>query len=105
MNKFTLSALSCFAGLALFAASAVAETIEPEIIIQSGERPAVTTHEQGNSTISEYRVNGELYMIKVTPKKGPVYYLVDSNGDGDLDARKTELDPNMLVPTWVLFSW
>jgi hypothetical protein len=105
MNKLTLSVLSCFAGLALFATSAVAETIEPEIVIQPGEKSAVTTRKQGGSTIDEYRANGELYMIKVTPRKGPVYYLVDSNGDGDLDARKTDLDPNMLIPTWVLFSW
>lgn len=97
MNN-VLRTLICTAVLALGLASqgaAMAEQVEPEITI----RP------QGDSIIEEYRVNGVLYMVKVTPKKGPVYYLVDSNGDGDLDQRKTELDPNMLIPTWVLFSW
>jgi len=95
MKNHIRSAVCAVLLLGGLAGLAQAETVEPEITI----RP------QGDSTIEEYRVNGALYMIKVTPKKGPSYYLVDSNGDGDLDQRKTDLDPNMLVPSWVLFSW
>ncbi|MDH5299781.1 MAG: DUF2782 domain-containing protein [Gammaproteobacteria bacterium] len=77
-------------------AQAEGDDVEPEITIRS---------QQNESIIEEYRVNGNLYMIKVTPKKGPSYFLVDSNGDGELDQRKSDLDPHMLIPRWVLFSW
>lgn len=61
---------------------------------------------QGKSAnIEEFRSNGKVYMIKVKPKKGPPYYLVDADGDGDFDTRRDDLQPNLLIPSWVLFSW
>lgn len=72
-----------------------AETLEPEVVIT----------DKSETTIQEFRANGQVYMIKVTPKKGPAYFLVDSNGDGELDIRRNELEPKMLIPSWVLFSW
>ncbi|MGB0721756.1 MAG: DUF2782 domain-containing protein [Gammaproteobacteria bacterium] len=54
--------------------------------------------------VVEYRRNGRLYMLKVTPTSGRPYYLVDSDGDGNLDAVRDGLsDPT--VPQWVLHSW
>ena len=71
------------------------EQIEPEVnIIQ-----------RDGKTIEEYRVNGRLYMIKVTPKGAPSYYLIDSDGDGTLDSSPTEIEPDLLIPSWVLFRW
>ena len=71
------------------------EQIEPEvnIIQRSGE------------TVEEYRINGKLYMIKVTPKHAPAYYLIDSDGDGSMDSRPTEIEPDLMIPSWVLFRW
>ena len=40
--------------------------------------------------IEEYRVAGQLTVVKITPRRGPTYYLVDSNGDGKLDSSKGE---------------
>ena len=57
------------------------------------------------NTIDEYRVNGKLYMIRITPEKGAPYYLVDADGDGDLETRTNELAPDFLIPSWVIFSW
>lgn len=57
------------------------------------------------SSISELRINGQLYMIRVTPNKGPSYYLVDSDGDGSLETRRNELDSGLLIPSWVLKRW
>jgi hypothetical protein len=71
------------------------EPLEPEVTIIQGER----------ETIQEYRVNGQLYMIKVVPKKGYPYYLVDTNGDGRLETRYTDPGAHLLVPHWVLFRW
>jgi len=71
------------------------ETIEPEInIIHKDDR-----------MIEEYRVNGQLYMIKVTPSVGPSYYLMDTDGDGSLETTSNELDSGLLVPNWVLLRW
>jgi hypothetical protein len=58
-----------------------------------------------DEVISEFRINGQLYMIRVTPKKGVPYYLVDSDGDGKLETRWNELAPNLLIPSWVLLRW
>ena len=58
-----------------------------------------------HQTIEEYRSHGRLYMIKITPKKGRPYYLVDADGDGDMETRKNDLSPNLMIPSWVLFSW
>lgn len=67
-------------------------TLEPQItIIQKGE----TKEEQ-------YRINGKLYMIKVTPPHGGTpYYLIDSRGDGTW-SRQESMDSGIRVPMWVI---
>jgi hypothetical protein len=67
--------------------------------------PQVTIIRQEDRTIEEYRINGQLYMVKVTPSKGYPYYLVDADGDGQLESRRNELDPKILVPSWVILRW
>lgn len=67
--------------------------------------PQVTIIRKEDRTIEEYRINGQLYMVKVTPSKGYPYYLVDADGDGQLESRRNELDPKILVPSWVIFRW
>jgi len=67
--------------------------------------PEVTIIDRGEELVEEYRINGHLYMIKVTPKKGIPYYLVDSDGDGSFDIRQNELDEHLLIPQWTLFRW
>ena len=69
----------------------------------SGPDIRITTDKK--QTIEEYRSNGRLYMIKITPKKGRPYYLVDADGDGDMETRRNDLSPNLMIPSWVLFSW
>lgn len=50
-------------------------------------QPAVTIRKQDNGdTVEEYRRNGQLYMVKVTPPNGIPYTLMDTNGDGRLDS-------------------
>lgn len=67
--------------------------------------PEITITERGETTVEEYRLHGQLYMIKVVPKKGVPYYLVDSDGDGDMERRVNELTPRLLIPSWVLLRW
>lgn len=67
--------------------------------------PEVEIIRRGQTTIEEYRVNGELYMVRVVPENAPPYYLVDADGDGQLETRRDELAPDFAIPAWVLFRW
>jgi hypothetical protein len=82
---------------------------EGEIGITPEELPdgpvTITPDQQGNE-IKEFRVNGRLYMVMVIPGKGAPYYLVDTDGDGNLETRRNNMDSDGLtVPTWVLKRW
>ena len=72
---------------------------EPE---PSGE---VVIKNTDDGIVEEKRVNGKLYAIRVTPKKGAPYYLVDSDGDGDLETRRNDTDSDLLIPSWVIKEW
>jgi hypothetical protein len=72
---------------------------EPE---SSGE---VTIQGNKPDIVEELRVNGQLYAIRVTPKHGVPYYLVDSDGDGNLETRKNDTDSDLLIPAWVIKKW
>jgi hypothetical protein len=63
--------------------------------------PQVTITKQGEQTIEEFRANGKLYMIKITPKHGVPYYMVDDRGDGKF-SRQEGLDSGFRVPQWII---
>ena len=74
----------------------------------SGEAPlipedavtAVHTEDNGD-VVTEYRVQGQLRIVKVVPARGPTYYLVDHDGDGRMDPAKGDIPT-----TWFkLFSF
>ena len=65
--------------------------------------PDVTIRQEGDKTIQEYRQNGFLYAIKITPKHGKPYFLVRADGT---DANFIRSDqPDMLIPAWKIFEW
>jgi hypothetical protein len=106
-----------FALACLFAAPVLAvdeleleEVPEPPVLpdpVESGEviEPEVTIIRRKDAIIEEYRVNGNLYMIKITPAVGKPYYLVDRDGDGRMESRLSQIYNDILVPQWVLFRW
>lgn len=63
--------------------------------------PEVTITKKKEQTVEEYRVGGKLYMIKITPKHGEPYYLVDDRGDGKF-SRQESLDSGVRPPRWVI---
>ncbi|MGH8658245.1 MAG: DUF2782 domain-containing protein [Gammaproteobacteria bacterium] len=80
----------------------------PPDVVQNGQpldEPEVTIIKRKDATIEEHRLNGHLYMIKVTPVIGKPYYLLDSDGDGVMETNMTEIYSDFVVPQWVLFSW
>ena len=79
----------------------------PRVVSGDSMEPDITIRRKGDSTIEEYRINGQFYMVKITPAIGPSYYLVDHNGDGSWDSRSngSDLEKTLKVPQWVLFRW
>lgn len=66
--------------------------------------PQVTIRQEAERTVTEYRLNGKLYMLRVTPAHGKPYVLVDNRGDGQF-ARQDDLDTKLRVPQWVLLEF
>ncbi len=86
------------------------EVIKPPVIpepMQDGQsiEPDINIIQKEDRTVQEYRMNGQLYMIKVTPSIGRSYYLMDTDGDGSLETTQHELDSGLLVPNWILLEW
>lgn len=74
----------------------------PPMSMDNGvDEPQVTIIKQSELTIEEYRANGKLYMIKITPKVGAPYYLVDDLGDGRF-TRQDSMDSGLRVPRWII---
>lgn len=63
--------------------------------------PSVTIIRRGEDKLEEFRVNGRLYMIKVTPPHGVPYYLIDEQGSGVM-SRRDSVDSATRPPMWVI---
>lgn len=118
MNIFLKRLLSMLSGLALAGACLAGDinhgglepVPEPPDLpdpLESGERiePEVTIVQKEDRVVHEYRVNGQLYMVKIVPAVGPSYYLMDKNGDGRLESRTDDIYNPTVVPQWVIFRW
>ena len=80
--------------------------VEPvEADEDEGLEPEVTIIQRRDATHEEYRLNGRLYMVKVTPAIGPPYYYVDRDGDGLMETRMNDHAWEVKIPQWVIFSW
>ena len=71
---------------------------------EAEDEPQVTITKQAGQTVEEYRIAGRLYMIKITPKIGSPYYLIDDQGDGKF-SRQEGLDFGVRPPRWVIFRF
>ena len=65
--------------------------------------PDVTIRQEGDKTVEEYRLNGFLYAIKVTPKNGAPYFLVAVDDDGNFT--RADSPNGMRIPSWKIFEW
>ena len=105
MRLLSLLLLSGFS-LSAFAAKAAPAKPEPPPPppvqnTDSNDEPEVKIIKETEQTIEEYRLGGKLYMIKITPKVGKPYYMVDDQGDGKF-SRQESLDSGVRPPRWVI---
>ncbi len=108
-NKITFTHIVCAVALFMSANIFAADVAQPPVIPQplmDGEsiEPEINIIQKDDRTIEEYRINGQLYMIKVIPAIGLPYYFMDTDGDGSLESKQFELDSGP-IPNWILFEW
>jgi len=73
-----LAALLIATGLLAACAS---QPFDPAADIPPDAVPTTRTEANGD-VITEYRVAGQLRVVRVEPSRGPAYYLYDRDGDG-----------------------
>lgn len=65
--------------------------------------PQVTIRSEGNNKIEEFRFNGRLYAIRVTPRNGKPYLMVDKDGKG---LAPIDNNPGLVrPPQWTVFEF
>ncbi len=105
MNKTFLSTALLLA-LALPATAADAPPPPPAPATENEiPEPEITIRPSADGMIEEYRIKGRLYMVKISPKDAPPYYLIDNDGDGELETRHNGPMESRLIPQWILFRW
>ena len=79
------------------------EEVEPPPTITNEEKPEITVIKKNGETIEEYRINGQLYMMKVTPIHGKPYYMhkEDQEGGWLMDGP----NPPLIIPKWTIFRF
>lgn len=78
-------------------------SLPPQIPIDPKLEPEVVIKQRGADRVEEFRVNGRLYMVRVTPPGGTPYVLVDNSGTGSFAPAHGPTDAiNISVPMWVI---
>jgi hypothetical protein len=68
--------------------------------------PSVVITEKEGERIEEYSREGRVYMVKITPIKGPAYWYLDENGDGQLELQPTDKGHGPVRPVyWKIKEW
>ncbi|PAU74934.1 DUF2782 domain-containing protein [Halomonas salipaludis] len=65
---------------------------------QSSPEPQVTERQEGDRTLREFRINGQLYAIEIRTRDGDRYHLLDRRGDGNFSRVSGDA---IEVPDWV----
>ncbi len=79
---------------------------EARVVPREGEEPiqpepkiTIVEDKERDATLQIHQVNGLIYGIRVIPKVGVPYNLVDTNGEGQFIRDAAD---RILVPEWVL---
>ena len=72
---------------------------------EDAEGPQVTIRQDGESKVEEFRTRGgKIYAIRVTPKIGKPYVLVDPDGKGTM-TNATEINGGVRAPQWTILEF
>ena len=95
-----MKALLILSVLAVAGCASSGSTANDPAVDLADAQVAVRTETNGD-VVEEYRVAGQLRMVKVTPARGAPFYLYDRNGDGRMDNDKDGVSPVY----WKLYGW
>jgi hypothetical protein len=70
---------------------------------ENPDEPVITIIKKEGETIEEYRVGGQLYMMKITPKHGVPYYMHREDQDGAWV--NDGPNPPLVIPKWTIFTF
>ncbi|NYZ61159.1 DUF2782 domain-containing protein [Luteimonas deserti] len=93
---------TAFIAAALLCLSACATTgdgVWPEGI--PADAVETTRTEANGDRITEFRVAGQLRAVRVTPSRGPTYYIYDRDADGSVDRDRDSVPQTYFK----LFGW
>ncbi len=112
-----VAALACSVGHGAAFAQAPAKGLEPLPDIppppklstapapDDDEGPQVTIRQDGENKVEEYRTkSGKVYAVRVTPRIGKPYVLVDPDGKGTM-TNAGEINGGVKAPQWTLFEF
>ena len=91
--------------LAVTNANPVWSAAHPVVAAGSPPTVRVTVRKDSVLKVEEYRYNGQLRQIKVSPQGQPAYVLPDFNSDGRLDQRTEDFYQALSIPHWTLSNW
>lgn len=78
--------------------------LPPKVQESETIQPAVTIRTEGDLTIEEYRRDGNVYMVVVTPTQGPKQTYMDTDGNGRLETTDNDLERVQPV-FYTLYEW
>ncbi len=93
LSLFALPLLLALGGCATTGGTQATADIPPDAVATVKVQP-------NGDEVTEYRVAGQLRVVKVQPSRGPAYYLYDRNGDG-----RPDQDQNISPVYFKLFEW
>lgn len=81
------------------------ETTGGDFYYSAEFEPDIVIRDEPGARIEEFSTNGNTYMMRVTPRNAPPYYLVDTNGSGRFGWRRGGTSDDIMVPGWAIASW
>ncbi len=57
---------------------------------------------EDGAEITEYRIGGRVFLVRVVPPAGKPYYLVDDDGDGVMETRLPGGVRRIRAPLWII---
>ena len=97
-----MKALFCTSLLLLAGCASTGSTADGPGVDLTGAQVSTRTQPNGD-VIEEFRVAGQLRVVKVTPARGPAFFLIDDNGDGRAD--RSRGNSSISPVYWKLFGW
>jgi len=76
----------------------------PDMGLDPSLEPEITITEGKDETVEEYRVNGQIYMIKIIPKIGKPYFLLNRNRASE-PPHRGNMESGVSVPMWEIYRF